>query len=302
MSVSQHYEPEALIALLDHEPNAGSRDEHVASCAACAELLDEYRSMVSCLGDESVWNTAPLCEEPVPATISALRTAAEAARREDYLAEAFVSKLTTGPRDEWMPRLLADANYRTAGVVRELFAASDAVSLKSPGDDLELTRLSTEIADHLDPAQHPAGVVARLRGSAWRDRAYALNYGGDTAAALEAITVAQQQYAEVPVADFDIGRLELTRALVLRGLDRFDEGLAAVTSAREKFARAGDTYRLRLARSMEAYLLYRAGDVKKALQLWSGLDSDLDPADPMRASVLQNYPWPIGTWATSILH
>ena len=70
MSVSQHYEPEALIALLNRDSNDGSRDEHVASCAECAELLDVYRSMAVCLSDEAVWNTAPLSEEPVPQTIS----------------------------------------------------------------------------------------------------------------------------------------------------------------------------------------------------------------------------------------
>ncbi len=289
MSVSQHYEPEALIALLNRDSNDGSRDEHVASCAECAELLDVYRSMAVCLSDEAVWNTAPLSEEPVPQTISALRTAAQAMRREDQLAEALVSELTAGSRDEWLPRLLADAKYRTAGVVRGLSAASDAVALKSPGDDLELTRLSTEVADHLDPAEHPAGVVARLRGSAWRDRAYALNSAGDTAAALDAVTLAERHYAALPAADHDLGRLELTRALVLRGLDRFDEGLRAVRTAGGIFAANADLHRMRLARSIEAYLVYRAGDVRKALQLWCVLEDDLSRnGDPMRGSVLHN--------------
>lgn len=290
MSVSKHYEAEALIALLDRrDSNVVSKDEHMSSCSACGEVLDSYRSIVDCLGEAAVWNGAALSAEPAPGTIAALRAAAEGTRREDEQAEALVAELTAGLRSEWMPRLLADAKYRSAGVVRRLFAASDAVAMKSPGDDLELTRLSTEIADHLEPSQHPAGVVARLRGSAWRDRAYALNYAGDTAAALKALTSAEQQYAGVSVADYDIARLELTRALVLRGLDRFDDGLRAVRIARNIFAAAQDDHRLRIAKSIEANLLYSAGDVRRALQLWRELEQALSLTDdPMRAGVLHN--------------
>ena len=103
------------------------------------------------------------------------------------------------------------------------------------------------------------------------------------------MTLAERHYAALPAADHDLGRLELTRALVLRGLDRFDEGLRAVRTAGGIFAANADLHRMRLARSIEAYLVYRAGDVRKALQLWCVLEDDLSRnGDPMRGSVLHN--------------
>jgi tetratricopeptide (TPR) repeat protein len=287
MSASQHHDAESLIALLDR-PESLAKDDHASTCVTCAGELDSYRLLAGSLRAEAVWNEDSVREEPIPQTIVTLRAAAEAMRREDEEAEALVSELIARTRREWMPRLLADPKYRTAGVVRRLFAASDATSLRSPGDDLELTRLSTEIADHLDRSLYPSDVVARLRGSAWRDRAYALNYAGDSAQALDAIGIAERQFAAIKVSDYDLGRLELTKALVLRGLDRFVEGLEAVKIARRMFAAADDEGRLRQATSMEAYLCFRAGDPAKALQLWHEVEQALPSNDPTRAGMLLN--------------
>lgn len=284
MSVSTHYDEEALIALLDR-PRAASNDEHVAECPTCAAVLDSYRSMIETLGEKPVWNFGRIVDEPVKKTITALRAAAASMRSEDEEAEALFAELTSGPREWWMPRLMADAKYRTAAMVRRLSVASDGVALKSPGDDLELTLLATEIADHLDDTLDPVA-VARLRGSAWRDRAYALNYAGQSADALDAAAASDRHFAAVPLSDLDRARLELTKAQIFRALEKYDEGLAAVRNSRKAFVESQDFKRLHTAKSIEAHLMLRKGDVRGALSLWLELESEVD--DAMRGAVNQN--------------
>lgn len=286
MSVSPHYDEEALIALLDR-PRSISNDEHVSSCETCSSVLDSYRSIIETLGEKPVWNFGRTLGEPVKKTITALRAAAASMRSEDEQAESLFAELTAGPREEWMPRLVGDAKFRTAAVARRLLVAAEAVAFKSPADDVEMARLATEIADQLDRTIDPAA-IARLRGCAWREVAWALNYAGESAAALEAIAAAEACFDEVPVSDHEIGRLELTRALVLRALDRLPDGLRAVRCASKLLTKVGDYDRVRVARSIEAYLLYRAGDLRAALQRWHALKDEIAPEDPMRGGVLHN--------------
>ncbi len=288
--MTTHYDDEALIALLERGGTAAAHaDEHIASCKACGEVVADYGSIVECLQVEDVWNLQPLNEEPVPETIRSLRAVVSSTRAEDALAEGLTEELLEGPREEWMPRLMSDSKYRTAGMVRSLCAAAEEVSGKWPADELAMTDLATEIAEHLEPAAYPPHTVARLRGDAWRGRAYALDYMGDLHAAMAAITRAKQQYDLLPVADYDLARLELTRALILRHFDRYDEGLEAVRLAEAPLRAAGDTNRLRTARWIEAAMRFRARDFRRALHIWLELERELDGSDQtMRAGVLNN--------------
>lgn len=290
MTKAQHYDDEALIALLDR---GGSRlvaaDEHVAACADCKEAVSDYETMAGTLREEPVWNRAPLRSEPVPQTIALLRLVAGDCRNEDAAAEPLVAQLTAGPCRQWKARLAEDSRYRTAGVVRKLCAAAEEISGKSPADELALTELATEIADHLDSARYPQHTVTRLRADVWRTRAYALDYTGDLNGAMHAVTQARALYDVLPVADHDIARLDLTRALVLRHLDRLDEGLEAIRSAQRPLQAAAELKRLRIARTIEAAMRYCAGDVRWALQIWRELDAGLPPDDyATRAGILHN--------------
>jgi tetratricopeptide (TPR) repeat protein len=290
MMTTQHYDDEALLALLERGGNAvANADEHIASCGVCREMVAAYGAIVECLGDEGVWDVRPMNDEPVPETIENLRAFVVSARSEDADAELLTSELLEGLREEWMPRLMADSSYRTAGVVRRLCVAAEEVSGKWPADELAITELATEIAEHLDPAAYPPHAVARLRGDSWRGRAYALDYTGDLHAAMASITRAKQQYDALPVADYDLARLELTRALILRHFDRYDEGLEAVRSAEPALRAAGDTHRLRIARWIEAAMRYRARDYHRALHGWLELEGELAGIDEKtRAGVLHN--------------
>lgn len=290
MMTTQHYDDEALLSLLERGgTTAANADEHIASCGVCRQMAAAYGTIVECLGDEDVWDVRPMNDEPVSETIEALRAFVVSARNEDADAEPLTAELLEGPREEWMPRLMADSNYRTAGVVRRLCVAAEEVSGKWPADELAITELATEIAEHLDPAAYPPHTVARLRGDSWRGRAYALDYTGDLHAAMASITRARQQYDTLPVADYDLARLELTRALILRHFDRCDEGLEAVRSAEPALRAAADTHRLRIARWIEAAMRNRARDYRRALHIWLELERELDPdGEATRASLQTN--------------
>lgn len=290
MTKAQHYDDEALIALLDRGGSGlVAADEHVAACPDCEEAVSEYTMMMENLREEPVWNRAPVSDEPVPGTIAVLRAFAADFRSEDAAAEPLFAELTAGPREQWLARLAEDPRYGTAAMVWKLCVAAEEISGKSPADELAFTELATEIAGNLDTAQYPPHTVARSRGDAWRMRAYALDYTGDLNGAMAAVIRAREQYDLVPVADVEIARLELTRALVLRHLDRLDEGLEAVRLAQGPLRAAAEMKRLRIARTIEAAMRYRAGDIRAALQIWRELEAELPPDDDStRARILNN--------------
>jgi tetratricopeptide (TPR) repeat protein len=148
--------------------------------------------------------------------------------------------------------------------VRKLSAATERAIDTMPPDALEMTSLSVEIAERLDPRNYPSDTVVRLRGTAWRDRAFALYYTGAFSAAEAALAVAEQHLSACVVNEYDLGRLGIVRALVLRAFERFDEASRVASTSAEAFSRFEDLHRLASARIAEAHLLFSLGHYKRA--------------------------------------
>ena len=123
MMAERHYDDEALISLME-TGRAGS-DAHLPACKTCSEKMQSFRGLSGVLRDASVWDRKPLNVDPVPSTIANLRAFADRMSAEDTRAESYLNDLLAGSREEWMPRLQQHPEYRTAGMVRKLIAASD---------------------------------------------------------------------------------------------------------------------------------------------------------------------------------
>src|SRR5215210_117323 len=121
MMVERHYDDETLLAFLEKE-RLGS-DSHLTDCLACSEKLDTFRTVTDVLHEHDVWDRATVRQDPVPETITSLRAFADRMASEDTAADAILPELLAGPREEWMPRLMAHPEWRTAGVVRRLAVA-----------------------------------------------------------------------------------------------------------------------------------------------------------------------------------
>ena len=275
--VERHYDDEALASLMDSDL-AGS-DAHLPSCTVCREKLESFRMIADALADRDVWDTRHLDSTPVPETISNLRAFADRMTREDTQAETFLRDLLSGPRETWAAKLAQHPEWRTAGTVRKLIAASDRAIDTMPPDAVAITELATDIADHLDPSSHTSDTVARLRGAAWRDYAYALFYTGQFADAERAIFVADSHFSDCVVDEYDRARVGIVKALVNRAMEKFVVASQTAIASAESFAAFGDVRRLASARLAEVHLLFSRSDYTTALPVLRSLEKQLRNSD-----------------------
>lgn len=304
MMVERHYDEEALIGLL--EKQSLHSDPHLSSCADCSERLHSFRTITSILHEHDVWDRTQIRRDPIPETIASLRAFADRMAAEDTAADAILPKLLAGPREEWMPRLMAHPEWRTAGVVRRLVGAAYGATSTHPLDGLEISGLCTEIADHLD-SPVPADTVARLRGAAWRERAFALFYVGRFTDALAAADRADSAFRTCVVDEFDRARVAIIRTLALRPQENFAAAMAAAQFSAETFERFDDAEHVVSARLAEMQLLFSRGDYEGAIAILTPLERRLRSSDDAEnhARVLNNLGsclWKLGRLEEALRH
>jgi tetratricopeptide (TPR) repeat protein len=292
--VERHYDDEALISLL--ESNREGRDAHLPSCDPCASKLESFRMIADALHDADVWDTRELRTEAVPATIATLRYFADRMVDEDTRAELILTELLAGERESWLPRLHLRPQWWTAGVVRKLIARAYDAVVTMPPDAVEMMTVATEVADHLDPEEHPSDTVARLRGAAWRDRAYALYYTGRYSDAEAALLVSEKHLTGCAVDSYELARLGIVKGVVYRAFERFQEAMDAADASAGVFEQFDDTTRYASARLAQAGLLLGRGDLEPAHRILCELDVRLRDTQDLdtHARVLGN----LGIWAT----
>lgn len=300
MNADRHYDDEALIALM--EAKGEPSDPHLPGCENCSEKLESVRMIAEALKDETVWSESSL---PVPSTIASLRAAATRMEDEDAQAEVDVRELLAGTRDSWRGRLDAHPEYRTGGLVRKLIASSDHALDTMPVDALEITTLAATIADDLDLTSCSPGQLSQLRGSARRQRAYALFYTGNFADALIETDRADAHFASCAVDAYERARSGIVRAIVLRALERWTEGLEAARESVRVFAEFADLDRGASARLAEAHLLFSRRDFEQAVTLLHEQEALLQGSDHVEthARILMNLGygyWQLGKIADSL--
>ncbi len=305
MMVERHYDDESLIAMMEADRVRG--DDHLPSCTVCNEKLESFRTISTALHDNAIWDTREVRTDPNPNTIATLRTFADRMSAEDTAATHILPELLAGPREEWMPRLREHPEWRTAGVVRGLVGRTIAVMMSMPPDALEMTALSTEIADHLDPVTTGAPTVARVRAAAWRDRAYALYYVGQFLDSLTACDHAARLLDGCVVDEYDRARLGIVRTLSLRAVEKFDEAVEVIRDSSEAFADYADTTRYASARIAEVHLLFSRSEFAKALSILEPLERQLKetPDANIHARVLGNLGhcyWKLGRIDLALSH
>jgi tetratricopeptide (TPR) repeat protein len=288
MTVERHYDDEALISFLEAGQSSARRDHHLASCRTCSEALASFEAITEVLGLEAAWDLRDLQTEPVPSTIATLRAFAEQMATEDAAAELFVKELLAGSRETWMPRLQQRPEVRTAGVVRKLIEATDHALDTMPPDAVEITNLAVEIAEGLDPAAYASDSVMKLRGAAWRERAYASFYVGNAKQALEAVRESKQRLVSLQIDEFEGARTSLVEALVLREFDDFAQARSVASLSGKLFSDFGEDRRATSAKLVQAMVAFRARDFRGALAIWRDVEGRMAEDDRERPGLLLN--------------
>jgi tetratricopeptide (TPR) repeat protein len=288
MTSDGHYNEEVLIALLDEGGDeALDRDPHIAACPACSKTLASVRELADVLKSPDVWNATEISPEPNANVLAFLTHAQSDFRAEDAAAESWVHDLLAQSREAWAPTLHTHPEWRTAGMVRKLIDASYRAIETAPPEALDLTALSIEIAEALPPTRYGESTVSRLRGHAWRERAYALYFTGSYNEALGAVERARAAFKECGYAEFDDARAGVVFALICAEQERYSEGLAAVHAAARVFDAYGSREKLIAARRTEAIVLWQLRRFREALAIYHALEAAALP-EQERAAVWQN--------------
>jgi tetratricopeptide (TPR) repeat protein len=271
--IERHYDDEALISLLESE--RADADVHLPACKPCSAKIVSFKMISDALADRDVWDTREVRTEAVPATIATLRAFADRMTDEDSRAEAALQELLLGSREEWLPRLKQNPEWWTAGVVRKLIDRAYAAVVTMPPDAVEMTTVATTIAEQLDPLDHPSDTVPRLRGSAWRDRAYALYYTGDFPAAEAALFTAERHFSCCALNEYDLARLGIVKALVLRPFERFSDAAAVAAASALTFEYFGDLDKIASAKLAQVHMMYSRDLYVEAEQVLLNLERQL---------------------------
>jgi len=287
MMIEQHYDEEVLAGFLAEPIDSATRDKHLAGCSLCKRTLESLRGTATLLKHGEVWERQSFSNAPRPETLAFLRNVQRTMAHEDAAAELYVRHLLSGSRDTWAAKLAEHPEWRTAGVVRKLIAATDRAIDLMPADAVEITRITVEISEGLLIEDHPRTFVTRLRFAAFLERAYALMCTGAYADAMSALASADALEPTIG-SEFDRARLDLVRVLVYRTLERRDEALLIAHSAGRIFEQYDDFGRSAAARSAEAIILYHARRYQEAVAIHAALANDnrIDPR--WRASALHN--------------
>jgi tetratricopeptide (TPR) repeat protein len=258
MRADQHYDDETLIALIESGDDL-TRDGHLTACESCTDVATSLRQIAATLKHEDVWDQRELDESPDARTLAIVRGYADEMAREDAFAAAHLDTFLAGAT------LDAHPEYRTAGMVRALIAATDRALDTMPPRAVAMTELATAIADTLPPNAYATDTVAKLRGAAWRERAYALFYVGRYNEAEAAITTSEQHFAECVVNEYDLGRADIVHALVHWACDRDADAVSSGRSAVTRLSDVGDVQRFVSAVMAQAHAQMKMFDYKGAL-------------------------------------
>lgn len=305
MMVERHYDDETLLAFAEGERL--SSDPHLSACPDCSEKLDTFRLVTDVLHEHDVWDRAQVRPEPVPETIVNLRAFADRLTFEDAAADAILPELLAGSREEWMPRLMVHPEWRTAGVVRRLVAEMRHVVTSTPPDAVEMMVVAVEIAERLENDRYRSDTVAKLRGAAWRERAYSLFYVGSFTDALRAADRAEFYFRACVVDEYDRARVAAVRSLIQRAGEDFIPALDAARVSAATFERYDDLTRLASARLAEVHLLFSRSNFSEAEAILVALERRLRMAGDSNtyARVLTNLGfcfWKLGRIDSALTH
>lgn len=268
-----HYDDESLFQYVEGtSPIASEIESHVSSCGECAAEVGEQRELITTLSDKDVWEpTASDVPRHFFANVAAF---AERIRHEDAEAVAICDDVLTGPAAWWPQRLRKAGDAYTAGVVKQLLERMIQTVESSPANALQMTSMAMGIANALDVSAYPCDYVIKLRAQALREHAQVLWLMGRYPEALDCVDRSRRLFLQTPLPEYDLARVAIVKSAILQNVDRTEEAAALAREAGDTFLRFGDRVRHVNARITEGSVMYNAGAVERALEIWRSVEND----------------------------
>ncbi|HSN69743.1 MAG TPA: hypothetical protein VLV48_10885, partial [Thermoanaerobaculia bacterium] len=259
-----------IYALVEDAASADPEAEgHLNSCPECMELYGSIMEFAGALDDPAVWSAEPVAIPFLSEMNGGVDLlVAESLRLEEERACGFehVATLLGIAPDGWHSYLRRIDGVCTVGLVEALLdEARKRVS--SPKEFERIADLAIEVSETLDPRSYPAGMVARARGNAWKDRANALRLRGEFQDALWALDEAERHFQQQPIPEFDLATADYVRATILVETDRVSECLELAARAAQTFLDYGDAHRQILAKMTEAAACYNMNRKRESREI-----------------------------------
>lgn len=208
--------------------------------------------------------------------------------REAAEAASLCEKVLSGPQLWWPQRLRAGRRGPTTGVVQQLLERMRTTLEQSPATAQAMTALAVELAHEIEDETYPRVHVQLTRAQALRDHAFVLSFRGLFAEALETAERAGRAFAGRPFPAWEGARLALVKASIYRNTGRTDEAVQLAREAAETFLRFGDRCKHVEARICHGAMLYAAGAIRPALEVWRPLENEAGLDDPGRVRLAHN--------------
>jgi tetratricopeptide (TPR) repeat protein len=269
-------------------PIAAEIETHLSGCAECARELGEHRELVQVLASADTWDEATESAAAPRQFVIDVTAFAEKSKEEDARASQLCDEILTGPIAWWPTRLRKTRDAWTAGMVRQLLERTRAMLENTPAHALQISTMAIEIANELDVIAYPCDYVVKLRAQALRDHATVLSFMGRHLEALASAEQSQRLFAQVPLPEYDLARVAICRALILRNIDRIEEAITLTREAAATFLRFGDRGRYLNARVTEAAIVLERPDPRGALSIWLSVIDDPALESLTRSRVVHN--------------
>lgn len=272
---------------LDHHARA-EVDRHLPDCAACRQIVAEYRELEAATRDPETWEVIHEASLPTPDPGRVREFAARIARkdREDQAAGAAIADLREVSLNQWRSWLRVRIELHTAGMVTALLAEARARVRHAPRQSLQIVTIATDIAETL------ADRLDRLTmlGLAANERATVLRFLGMLPQALLSVDNAAAVLRELDTVPDEKARVAWNRASVLFAMQRYRDARAALKEPKEWFRSIGDDTELARIGILEGSILHDEGDRAGALAVFADVARVLErqPEQPELAMVYAN--------------
>ena len=270
-----HYNDEDLFFWVEGDsPIAEAIGAHLAACTQCATSAKELRSVLDALSDPRIWEREPPLPPAPPELLRTIDAFMERMAEEQEAAPPLCDEILTGPSAWWPQRLRTTRGAKTAAVVQELRTRVRRCVEMSPRDAEVMSTMAVALAEELQGTDYPAVYLPLVMGQALRDHAYVLSFQGRHAEAMAVIERAEGVLSDGAGAIYESARLKLVKSSVLSNTGAAEEAIALAREAAETFLRFGDRARYVNARITEGAVVYTAGAVQDALEIWRSVEDD----------------------------
>jgi tetratricopeptide (TPR) repeat protein len=273
---AEHVPDDLLIAYADDPASHPEIESHLAACSDCSSALSFYRTLNAELREEEVWSHEE--ELRTESGQKAVREFTERIATEDAEARRLLDRILDSPYRFARANILGRKRFRSGGVVRRLCEAVREECNREPLYAMELAQAAQSIASGLPDDYYPSLLVHELRGRAWKEYAGACRYLGRYRPALDALVRAERNYLRLADSGPGMAAVNLSRAIVLWKLQKYEEALPFVRSAAGEYEQRRDMLRYVESKEVEAVVLERMGEHLKAREIY---ERAFDAADDL---------------------